>query len=151
MKPSENLARLGVVLPTPAAPIGSYIPAVRSVHHVFTSGQLPFRDGKLNHVGKVPGDVPVAQASEAARIAMINALAAAAQTAGGVDAIKRVARVCVYVNCSPGFVEQPAVANGASDFLVEVFGELGRHARSAVGAAELPRGAVVEVELVVEV
>jgi len=151
MKPSENLVRLGVELPTPAAPIGSYIPALRSVHHVFTSGQLPFRDGKLVYTGKVPADVPIPQAADGARIAMINALAAASQAAGGVDAIKRVTRVCVYVNSSPGFFEQPTVANGASDFLVEVFGDLGRHARSALGAAELPRNAVVEVELVVEV
>lgn len=151
MKPSERLAELNIKLPEPTAPIGSYVPAIRSGNHIFTSGQLPMRNGKLVYAGKVPGDVSIEDAADGARIAAIAGLAAAAKVAGGVDAIKRVVRVCVFVNSSPGFSAQPKVANGASDVLAEVFGEAGRHARSAVGAAELPMNAAVEVELVVEV
>lgn len=150
MKPSQRLQELNIVLPTVAAPIGSYVPATRSGSWILTSGQLPFVNGQLTCAGKVPGDVTVEQAAEAAGVAVLNGLAAAAQVAGGVDRITRVVRVCVYVNSSPGFSEQPRVANGASDLLAKIFGDAGRHARSAVGAAELPRNAPVEVELVVE-
>lgn len=151
MTPSGRLAELGITLPSIAAPIGSYLPAIRSGSLVLTSGQLPFRNGTLIHVGKVPDEVNLVQAAEAASIAALNALAAAAQVAGGIDTIARIVRLCVYVNSSPAFSEQPMVANGASDLLVRIFGDAGRHARSAVGAAELPRNASVEVELVVEI
>jgi enamine deaminase RidA (YjgF/YER057c/UK114 family) len=151
MKPSQKLAELGLVLPKTAAPIGSYVPAKRTGQWVYTSGQLPFRDGRLVCTGKVPSDVPLALAAEAASVAVLNALAAAAGVAGGIDNIASVVRVCVYVNSSPGFFEQPKVANGASDLLASIFGEAGRHARSAVGAAELPMNAPVEIELHVEV
>ena len=150
MKPSERLTQRNLVLPTVAAPVGSYVPAIRAGQLVLTSGQLPFRDGKLVCTGKVPADVAVPLAAEAAELAMLNAVAAAAWTAGGIDNIARVVRVCVYVNSSPGFTEQPKVANGASDLLTAIFGDAGRHVRAAVGAAELPLGAPVEVELVVE-
>ena len=150
MKPSEQLTQRNLVLPTVAAPVGSYVPAIRAGRLVLTSGQLPFRDGKLVCTGKVPSDVAVPLAAEAAELAMLNAVAAAAWTAGGIDNIARVVRVCVYVNSSPGFTEQPKVANGASDLLTAIFGDAGRHVRAAVGAAELPLGAPVEVELVVE-
>ena len=150
MKPSERLTELKINLPTPTAPIGSYVPANRSGRHIFTSGQLPMRDGTLVYAGKVPNDVTLEEAADASRIAAIAGLAAAAQVAGGVDNIKRVVRVCVFVNSSPGFTAQPKVANGASDFLAQVFGDAGRHARSAVGVAELPINAAVEVELIVE-
>ncbi len=150
MKPSERLTQRNLVLPTVAAPVGSYVPAIRAGRLVLTSGQLPFRDGKLVCTGKVPADVAVPLAAEAAKLAMLNAVAAAAGTAGGIDNIARVVRVCVYVNSSPGFTEQPKVANGASDLLTAIFGDAGRHVRAAVGAAELPLGAPVEVELVVE-
>jgi len=110
------------------------------------------KDGKLAYAGKVPDDVSVEQAAEGARLAVIAGLAAAAaQQTGGVDAIRRVLRVCVFVNSSPGFTAQPKVANGASDLLTDIFGDAGRHVRSAVGVAELPLNAAVEVELVVEV
>ena len=151
MKPSEKLKELGLTLPQVAAPIGSYVPAVRSGQLIYTSGQLPFVDGQLHCAGKVPNDVTVERAIEGAGQAALNGLAAAAQAAGGVDRIARVVRVCVYVQSSPGFSEQPKVANGASDLLGKIFGDAGKHARSAVGAAELPRNAAVEVELVVEV
>jgi enamine deaminase RidA (YjgF/YER057c/UK114 family) len=151
MKPSDRLTELNLVLPNVAAPVGSYVPANRSGQQILTSGQLPFRDGKVLHCGKVPDDVSPEDAADGAGVAVLNALAACAQVAGGVDAIQRVVRLCVYVNSSPGFTAQPSVANGASDLLVKIFGDAGRHARSAVGAAELPLNAALELELVVEV
>ncbi len=150
MTPSERLAELNLVLPEVAAPVGSYVPAIRSGRLVFTSGQLPFRDGKVVYTGKVPEDVSVEDAADGAAIAVLNGVAAVAQALGGLDAINRVVRVAVFVNSSPGFTEQPKVANGASDLLVEIFGDAGRHARAAVGVAELPLNAAVEVELTVE-
>ena len=150
MKPSERMANLNLDLPSVAAPVGSYVPAVRSGQQIITSGQLPAREGKVLCTGKVPGEVSVEEAAEGARIAVLNALAAAARVAGGVDKIARVIRVGVFVNSSPGFTAQPQVANGASDLLTEVFGEAGRHARAAVGVAELPLNAAVELDLIVE-
>jgi enamine deaminase RidA (YjgF/YER057c/UK114 family) len=150
MKPSERLKELKITLPQPAAPIGSYVPAQRSGRYILTSGQLPTREGRLVYAGKVTGDVKIEEAADGARIAMLNAIAAAAQVAGGIDNIERVVRVCVFVNSSPDFFEQPTVANGASNLLTDIFGDAGRHARSAVGVAGLPKNAVVEVELIVE-
>jgi enamine deaminase RidA (YjgF/YER057c/UK114 family) len=138
-------------LPKVAAPVGAYVPAVRSGHHVFTSGQLPMRDGKLVCVGKVGSDVPVADGAAAAAIAALNGVAAAASAAGGLDRITRVLRVGVFVNSAPDFGDQPKVANGASELLVGIFGEAGKHARAAVGMSGLPLNAAVEVELLVEV
>lgn len=151
MKPSERLAEMKLTLPAVAAPVGSYVPAIRCGNTVMTSGQLPSRDGKVIYTGKVPGDVTVEDAADGSGIAVLNALAAAAQAAGGIDNITRVLRVGVFVNSSLGFSEQPKVANGASDLLVKIFGDAGRHVRAAVGAAELPLNAAVELELVVEV
>lgn len=151
MKPSERLSEMNIKLPEPTKPIGSYVPALRSGNHVYTSGQLPMRDGQLVYAGKVPDDVSLEDAADGARIAAIAGIAAIAQVVGGVDNIKRVVRVCAFVNSSPGFTAQPKVANGASDFLAQLFGDQGRHARSAVGVAELPMNAAVEVELLVEV
>ena len=150
-RPSENLARLNIRLPDVVSPVGSYVPALRCGNQVLTSGQLAFRSGKLVHQGKVPGDVSLTDAADAASIAILNAVACAAQAAGGIDNITRVIRVGVFVNSSPGFTEQPKIANAASDLLAEIFGEAGRHVRAAVGVAELPLNAVVEVEMAVEV
>lgn len=150
MKPSKRLAELGITLPAVPAPIGSYVPAVRVGRFAYTSGQVPLRDGKIIRAGKVPGDVALADAAEGSRISALNAVAALASVAGGVDNIARIVRVCVYVNSSPGFTEQPKVANGASDLLFQIFGEAGRHARAAVGVSELPVNAVVEVEVMAE-
>ncbi len=150
MTPSKRLAEMKRTLPAVAAPVGSYVPAIRSGTQIITSGQLPSRDGQVVYTGKVPGDVSIEDAADGARIAVLNALAAAAQTAGGIDNITRVIRVAVFVNSSPGFTEQPKVANGASDLLAEIFGDTGRHVRAAVGAAELPLNAAVELELMVE-
>ncbi len=151
MPPSKRLAELNITLPEVASPVGSYVPALRSGHYVFTSGQLPFRDGKVVRTGKVPDDVSVEDAADGAALAILNALAAAADSAGGLDNISQIVRVAVFVNSSPGFTEQPRVANGASDLLAEIFGDSGRHARAAVGVAELPLNAAVEVELMAEV
>jgi len=151
MKPSERLAELGLELPAVAAPVGSYVPAKRSGSHVLTSGQLPFRDGAVVYTGKVPGDVSVEDAAKGAEMAALNAIAAAASVAGGIDAIKQVVRVAVYVNSSAGFIAQPTVANGASDLFVKIFGDAGKHARAAIGVAELPLNAALELDLMVEV
>jgi enamine deaminase RidA (YjgF/YER057c/UK114 family) len=150
MKPSKRLAELEITLPTVAAPIGSYVPAIRIGRLAYTSGQVPFRDGKIVWAGKVPDDVTLTNAVDGARISVLNAVAAIASVAGGVDNIARIVRVCVYVNSSPGFIEQPKVANGASDLLFHIFGDAGRHARSAVGVSDLPVNAVVEVEVIAE-
>ncbi len=151
MNHAERLASLNLTLPPVAAPVGSYVPALRTGSFAVTSGQLPLAEGKLTCTGKVPGDTSVEDAAAGARLAALNGIAAVAQAVGGIDNIKRVVRVGVFVNSSTDFYDQPKVANGASDLLVEVFGEAGKHARAAVGVAELPLNAAVEVELMVEV
>ncbi len=151
MKPSEKMAELGISLPSVSAPVGSYVPAKKAGSLVFTSGQLPFRNGTLTCTGKVGTDITTEKASDGAAAAILNALAAVAQVAGGIDRIKEIVRVCVFVNSSPGFVDQPKVANGASDLLTAIFRDSGRHVRSAVGVAELPLDAAVELELIAEV
>ncbi len=151
MLPSQRLGDMKLTLPPVGTPVGSYIPATRTGRWVYTSGQVPIRDGKVLYTGKVPTDVTLQAAAEAAGIAAVNGLAAIAQLVGGIDYIERIVRVCVYVNSAPGFTDQPKVANGASDLLVKVFGDAGRHARSAVGVCELPLNAAVEVEIVAEV
>ena len=151
MTPEERLAELGLAVPEVAKPLASYVPAVRSGQHVYTAGQLPLREGELITTGKVGGEVTEEQALECARQCGLNALAAVRAEIGELSAIKRVVKVVVFVASTPNFTGQPAVANGASDLFGEVFREAGRHARSAVGVAALPRDAPVEVELVVEV
>lgn len=151
MTPSQKLAELGLTLPQVAKPVANYIPAVRTGNYVYTSGQIPFKEGKLVIAGRVPTEVSLEKAAEGASIAVLNALAAAASVVGGIDNITRVVRVCVFVNCTPDFTDQPKVANGASDLLCKIFGDAGKHARSAVGASGLPLGAAVEVELIAEV
>ena len=151
MTPEQKLKELQVELPSPAQPVGAYIPAVRTGKLIFTAGQLPLREGKLLATGKVPSDVPVKLAQSCARQAAVNALAAARALTGSLDAVARIVRLNVFVNSAAGFVEQAAVANGASELLLDVFGEEGRHSRCAIGAAELPLNAPVELDLVVEV
>ena len=148
--PAERLAALGLTLPPVAAPVAAYVPAVRTGGFVYTSGQLPTVDGKLPAVGKVGAEVSAADAAGMARTCALNALAAAASAAGGLDAIGRIVKVTGFVASAPGFSGQPQVVNGASELLIEVFGQDGRHARSAVGVAELPLNAPVEVELIAE-
>lgn len=149
--PEDRLSELGLTVPDVAKPVASYIPAVRSGSYVYTSGQLPMREGELVTTGKVGGDVSVEAAVECARQCALNALAAVRAEVGELSAIKRVVKVVVFVASTPDFTGQPGVANGVSDLLGEVFGEAGRHARSAVGVPVLPLDAPVEVEMVVEV
>lgn len=146
-----RLAELGLTLPEVAAPLASYVPAVRSGSHVFTAGQLPLVSGELVARGKVGGEVSAEEAQACARQCALNALAAVASVVGSLDAIRRIVKVTVFVASTPDFTGQPAVANGASELLGDVFGDAGRHARSAVGVPVLPIDAPVEVEIVVEV
>lgn len=148
--PSQRLAELGITLPAVAAAAGSYVPTARSGNHVFTAGQLPFVDGTLAATGKVGAEVSPEEAKECARIAGLNLLAAV-DAAVGLDQVVRIVKIVGFVASAEGFTGQPGVINGVSDLLVEVFGDAGRHARSAVGVAELPLGAPVEVEAIVEV
>lgn len=152
MKPSERLAELGINLPPVAAPVAAYVPAKVIGTQVWTSGQLPFLDGRLGLTGRVggTGQTTAEMAAGQARICALNALAAAADVAGGVDHIGRILKLVVFVASEPGFTAQPTVANGASELLGEIFGEAGAHVRSAVGVASLPLDAPVEVELVCE-
>jgi enamine deaminase RidA (YjgF/YER057c/UK114 family) len=149
--PAERLAALGLTLPPVAAPVAAYVPAVRTGRYVYTSGQLPTVDGKLPAVGKVGDEVSAQDAAGMARTCALNALAAAASAAGGLEAIRRIVKVTGFVASAPGFGGQAQVINGASELLIEVFGEDGKHSRSAIGVAELPLNAPVEVELIAEV
>ena len=149
--PSHRLADLGLSLPPVAPPVAAYVPAVRFEDVVYTAGQLPLVNGTLRAVGKVGAEVSADEAVDCARIAALNALAAVVDLTGDLDVVRRIIRVVVYVASAPGFTDQPLVANGASQLLGDIFGEAGRHARSAVGVAVLPLDAPVEVELVVSV
>jgi enamine deaminase RidA (YjgF/YER057c/UK114 family) len=150
VSPLTRLAELGITLPPVVAPLASYVPARRSGSFVYTSGQLPMIDGALPRTGKVGADVSPEDAAVLARTAALNALAAV-DALIGLDAVAGVVKVVGFVACTPEFTGQPAVINGASALLGEVFGEAGAHARSAVGVASLPLDSPVEVELIVEV
>ena len=147
--PEARLAELGITLPDVAAPVASYVPAVRSGQYVYTAGQLPFVDGALPLTGKVGAGVSPEQAADLARTCALNALAAVRSLVGTLDGA-RVVKVTGFVASDPSFTGQPGVINGASNVLGEIFGDAGVHARSAVGVAVLPLDAPVEVELVVE-
>ena len=150
MSVKEKLAALGLTLPTAAAPVAAYVPAVKSGNLVFTAGQLPVVDGKLVLTGKVGSDVTPEDAKKMAEICALNALAAISLVAD-IDQIEKIVRVGGFVNGAPGFVAIPAVINGASELLIKLFGDVnGKHARTAVGVAELPLNAPVEIELVVQ-
>ena len=151
MSVEETLTRLGLALPSAPKPLATYIPACRAGDLLFVSGVLPFQDGKLSITGKLGNELTVEQGYEATRVALLNGLAIIQQELGSFDRIKRIVRLTGHVASAPGFGDQPAVVNGASDLLVELFGEIGRHARLALGAAELPLHAPVELELIVHV
>lgn len=150
MTATERLLELGLVIPEVAKPVASYVPSSVSGNLVFTAGQLPFVGGQLPATGKVGAEVDAADATAMARTAVLNALAAVETSIGSIDRITKIVKLVVFVASDPAFSGQPAVANGASDTLVEIFGEAGRHARSAVGVAVLPLDAPVELELIVE-
>jgi len=147
---NEKILSLGLSLPTAAVPVASYVPAVKSGNLVFTAGQLPVVDGKLVKEGKVGSDITAEDAKELAQICALNALSAISLVAD-LDQVERVVRVGGFVNGIPGFVAIPAVVNGASELLIKLFGDVnGKHARTAVGVAELPLNAPVEIEMVVQ-
>ena len=150
MSIKEKLSALGLTLPTAAAPVAAYVPAVKSGNLVFTAGQLPVVNGKLVKEGKVGSDVTADDAKELAQLCALNALAAISLVSE-LDQIERVIRVGGFVNCAPGFIAIPGVVNGASELLIKIFGDVnGKHARTAVGVAELPLNAPVEIEMVVQ-
>ncbi len=149
MSASERLAELGLALPPPTTPVGSYVPARRAGNLLHLSGHLAKREGRVVS-GRVGGDIELETARELARQVALDLVATAAEAAGGVDRLAGVVRLLGLVRSAPGFDQQPAVMNGASDLLVEIFGEAGRHARSAIGVSELPMGAALEVEAVFE-
>jgi enamine deaminase RidA (YjgF/YER057c/UK114 family) len=151
MSAERRLTDLGIAIPMLPPPVAAYVPAVRTGRLVYASGQTPTIDGVLQVRGKLGDAISVEEGRGAARLAALNCLAEVRGLLGSLDAISRVVRLTGYVASAPGFGEQPAVMNGASQLLEEVFGEAGRHARSAIGVAELPFGAPVEVELIVEV
>ena len=147
----EKLGSLGIVLPIPPKPAGSYIPAVRTGNLVFVSGQIPISDGKVLYSGKVTKDLSVEEAQKAARLCMINALAQLKSELGNLDEISKIVRVSGFVNSPPEFTEQPKVINGASDLLYEIFEKKGQHTRIAIGVSSLPLNSAVEIDMIVEI
>jgi enamine deaminase RidA (YjgF/YER057c/UK114 family) len=150
MAVEDRLRALSLELPAAPKPVASYVPAVRSGDLLFLSGILPMKEGKPAWTGKVGRELTVEEGAEAARLACLNALAVVKAELGGLDAVARIVRLGGHVASAEGFTQQPAVVNGASDLLVAIFGDAGRHARLALGAYELPLGAAIELELIVQ-
>lgn len=151
MSAEARLRELGIVLPAAPAAVGAYVPWVRAGNLIFTSGQLPWQDGKLLCVGKVGGDVSIEQGQKAARACIINALAQIKAAVADLEKVVQVVRLDGFVHSAPGFHEHPKVLNGASEFLNEIFGNRGKHARTAIGINEMPLNAPVQIALIVEV
>ena len=151
MSISDRMNELGIELPRAPAPVGAYVPYVISGSLMFISGQVPIRDGAMIHEGKVPLDVTVEQGQECAALCFLNAIAQAKAALGDLDQVERIVRMTGYVAVAADFTDQPLVVNGASNLAVDIFGEKGKHARVAVGVAELPLGAPVELEVILEV
>jgi len=151
MSHEDKLKELGLALPAPPKPVATYIPAVRVGDLLFLSGVLPSRDGQLVMTGKLGQALSIEQGMEAAKLALLNALAIVKNETGSLDHVRRIVKMVGHIASAPGFTDQPQVLNGASDLLVAIFGDAGRHARVAVGAAELPRHAPVEIELIVQI
>lgn len=149
--PESRLQELGLTLPDPPAAAGAYVPAVRTGNLLYLAGTLPMRDGKIISLGKVGREIDLVQAAEAAKLCTLNALANAKAALGSLDKITRVVMVSGFVNGIDGFSDSPKVLNGASEFLLQIFGESGKHARAAVSVNGLPLGASVEVQIVLEV
>jgi len=147
---SEKLKELGITIPASPVPLAAYVPAVKSGNYVYTSGQVPIKDGKIACIGTVGTTVTLEDAKQAAEISGLNCLGAALTVIGSIDEIERIVKLPVFVASAPGFTSQPEVANGASELMLKIFGEKGKHARSAVGVSELPRGAAVEIEMIAE-
>jgi enamine deaminase RidA (YjgF/YER057c/UK114 family) len=151
MRVEDKLKELGLELPPTPRPAANYVGAVRSGNLLFVSGHGPTKDGKFTYIGKIGKDLDVEEGYEAARLVALNCLASAKSVIGDLDHITRVVKILGLVNCTEDFGEQPKVINGASDLLVQLFGESGRHARSAVGMQALPFGIAVEIEMILEV
>lgn len=151
MKVEQKLEQMGIVLNEPSKPLAAYVPAVRAGEFVYVSGQLPFVDGKLSVKGRVGAEVSTEEAYAQARACAINCLSALRSVVQDLDKVKRIVKVTGFVASAPGFNAQPAVVNGASELLSEAFGEAGKHARAAVGVAELPMGVPVEIEIIAQV
>lgn len=151
MNPLDKLSELGIELPEPTAPIASYVPAVLTGNYVFVSGQIPIRDGKLVCEGRIPDDVSIEEGYEAAKLVAINILAVVKGVTGDLSRIKRIVRLNGFVQSDSGFTMQPQVINGASDLFVEIFGEIGKHSRAAVGVSSLPLNSPVEIDAVIEI
>jgi len=146
----QKLKELGIVIPETVKPLAAYIPAMQIGNLVMTSGQVPISEGVVKYQGKVGSDLTEQKGSEAAKLCALNCLSAIRSIIGNLDKIKRVVKLTVFVNSANGFTAQPKVANGASEFIGEVFGEVGKHVRSAVGVSELPLNSAVEIEMTVE-
>lgn len=151
MSIDAKLKALNLELPAAPKPVANYVPVVRAGDLLFLSGVLPSKDGQLILTGKLGQELSIEQGMEAAKLAALNALAIIQGEVGSLDKVKRIVKMVGHIASAPGFTDQPQVLNGASDLLVAVFGEAGKHARVAVGAAELPRQAPVEIELIVQV
>jgi enamine deaminase RidA (YjgF/YER057c/UK114 family) len=151
MKIEEKLTQMGLALPTPAAPAGNYVGAVQAGNLLFVSGHGPRHQGEAYITGKVGRDLTTEQAYEAAKVVMLNCLASVKREIGDLDRVKRIVKLLGMVNCTEDFTEQPKVINGASDLLVALYGDAGRHARSAVGMQQLPMSIPVEIEMILEV
>ena len=147
----KKLKELGIAIPTPPNPAGSYIPVVTTGNLAFVSGQIPMKDGKVVFEGKVPENQSVESARDAAKICIINGLAQLKANLGSLDKITKFVRISGFVNSNPNFAEQPKVINAASDLLVEIFGDMAKHSRIAVGVANLPLNSTVEIDMIVEV
>ena len=150
-KVEEKLAALGLAVPTPARPVAAYVPTARTGNLVFTAGQIPLVEGQLKYKGKLGLEISIEQGYDSARICALNCLGAIKAEIGSLDKVTRVVKVTGFVAAAQGFTDEPKVINGASELLVAAFGEAGKHARSAVGVAELPMGVPTEVEMIVEV
>ncbi len=150
--PKENLEKLGVKLPTPVAPVANYVPYTKSGSLYSISGQIPLEDGKLPYTGKVGVDISEEDGYKAARLCAINIIAQINNICGGdLGRVRKIIKLGAFVNCADGFGNQPEVVNGASDFMVEVFGDVGKHSRSAVGTNALPRNVSVEIDCLVDI
>ena len=147
----EKVFELGLSIPEPAKPLAAYIPAIQVNNLVITAGQVPIVSGTIKYAGKVGKDLYEAEAQKAAEICVLNCLAAVKGIIGSLDKIEKIVKLTVFVNSADGFTAQPSVANGASELLVKIFGENGKHARSAVGVNELPLNAAVEIEMIAQV
>ena len=147
----EKVFELGLSIPEPAKPLAAYIPAIQVNNLVMTAGQVPIVSGTIKYAGKVGKDLYEAEAQKAAEICVLNCLAAVKGVIGSLDKIEKIVKLTVFVNSADGFTAQPSVANGASELLVKIFGENGKHARSAVGVNELPLNAAVEIEMIAQV